>query len=183
MNKMVRRLNKIIVVDVEATCWEDRERTRKESEIIEIGVCLLDVKTGEITQKQGIIVTPESSEVSEYCTELTTLTQDVVSDGISLWEACEILKDDYLSRERTWASYGQYDWFQFRKECEKKNVPYPFSSCHINIKNLFALKNRLSKERGMAKALRMYDIPLEGIHHRGKDDAYNIAKILRKLLW
>ena len=34
----------------------------------------------------------------------------------------------------------------------------------------------------MAKALRMANIELEGTHHRGKDDAYNIAKILRKML-
>lgn len=179
---MVRLLNKIIVVDVEATCWDDREKTRRDSEIIEIGVCLLDVKTGKITNTRGIIVRPESSEVSEYCTELTTLTQDVVDGGISFWEATGILMDEYRARERTWASYGQYDWFQFHKECEQKKVSYPFSSCHINVKNLFALMNRLTKEKGMAKALRICDIPLEGTHHRGKDDAYNIAKILRKLL-
>ena len=179
---MVRRLDKIIVIDVEATCWEDKRKTREESEIIEIGICLLDVKTGEITDNRGIIVKPESSEVSEFCTELTTLTQEMVNNGISFRYACDVLMKEYQSRERTWVSYGQYDWFQFRKECEKKDVPYPFSSCHINIKNLFALMNRLKKEKGMAKALRICDIPLEGTHHRGKDDAYNIAKILRKML-
>jgi len=179
---MVRCLDKIIVIDVEATCWDDRERTRRNSEIIEVGVCLLDVKTGEITDNRGIIVRPESSAVSEFCTELTTLTQDMVNDGVSFRYACDILMKEYQSRERTWASYGQYDWFQFNKECEKKNVPYPFSSCHINIKNLFALMNKLKREKGMAKALGMADIKLEGTHHRGKDDAYNIAKILRVLL-
>lgn len=179
---MVRLLNKVIIVDVEATCWEDREKTRRDSEIIEIGVCFLDVKTGEITDSRGIIVRPESSEVSEYCTKLTTLTQDVVDNGVSFRCACDTLMKEYQSRERTWASYGQYDWFQFRKECEKKHVPYPFSSCHINIKNLFALMNKLGREKGMAKALGMAGIKLEGTHHRGKDDAYNIAKILRKLL-
>ena len=179
---MVRHLDKIIVVDVESTCWADREKTRRDSEIIEVGVCFLDVNTGKITNSRGIIVKPESSVVSEYCTELTTLTQDVVNDGISLRYACDILMKEYQSRERTWASYGQYDWFQFNKECGKKKVPYPFSSCHINIKNLFALKNKLGREKGMAKALGMSNIELEGIHHRGKDDAYNIAKILRLLL-
>jgi inhibitor of KinA sporulation pathway (predicted exonuclease) len=179
---MVRYLDKIIVVDVEATCWEDREKTRRDSEIIEIGVCFLDVKIGKITDNRGIIVRPESSEVSEYCTELTTLTQDMVNNGVSFRYACDILMKEYQSRKHTWASYGQYDWFQFRKECEKKNVPYPFSSCYINIKNLFALMNKLGRERGMAKALGISNIKLEGTHHRGKDDAYNIAKILRKML-
>lgn len=44
---MARRLDKIIVVDVEATCSDNGTVTPEASEIIEIGVCLLDVKTGE----------------------------------------------------------------------------------------------------------------------------------------
>ena len=34
-----------------------------------------------------------------------------------------------------------------------------------------------TKERGMAKALRHANIELEGTHHRGGDDANNIAKL------
>lgn len=32
----------------------------------------------------------------------------------------------------------------------------------------------------MSKALRILNIPLEGIHHRGIDDAKNITKIFMK---
>jgi len=62
------------------------------------------------------------------------------------------------------------------------NVSYPFSPSHINIKTLFALKMKLSHELGMADALEMLSIPLEGVHHRGVDDARNIAKILNRIL-
>jgi inhibitor of KinA sporulation pathway (predicted exonuclease) len=34
----------------------------------------------------------------------------------------------------------------------------------------------------MAAALAQLDLPLEGTHHRGIDDARNIAKILHHLL-
>jgi inhibitor of KinA sporulation pathway (predicted exonuclease) len=34
----------------------------------------------------------------------------------------------------------------------------------------------------MAGALELLDIPLEGTHHRGVDDAKNIAKILSWIL-
>lgn len=34
----------------------------------------------------------------------------------------------------------------------------------------------------MAGALALLNIPLEGTHHRGVDDAKNIAKILNKVL-
>lgn len=40
----------------------------------------------------------------------------------------------------------------------------------------------LPREVGMAQALELLDLPLEGTHHRGDDDAWNIAGILSKLL-
>ncbi len=38
------------------------------------------------------------------------------------------------------------------------------------------------KKVGMANALELLDILLEGTHHRGGDDVWNIGKILGKLL-
>jgi inhibitor of KinA sporulation pathway (predicted exonuclease) len=40
-------LDKIVVVDLEATYWEKRERNQI-MEVIEIGVCLLDIVSGPI---------------------------------------------------------------------------------------------------------------------------------------
>ena len=48
----------------------------------------------------------------------------------------------------------------------------------MNLKNTFTILHGLSREPGMDAALKMLDIPLEGTHHRGGDDAKNIAKIL-----
>jgi inhibitor of KinA sporulation pathway (predicted exonuclease) len=45
-----------------------------------------------------------------------------------------------------------------------------------------ALKERLSSEMGMDRALKYYGLELEGKHHRGSDDAWNISKILLKVL-
>jgi inhibitor of KinA sporulation pathway (predicted exonuclease) len=59
---------------------------------------------------------------------------------------------------------------------------YPFGPSHINVKTLFALKHKLGHELGMAGALKYLNIELEGTHHRGKDDARNIAKILWQTL-
>lgn len=49
---------------------------------------------------------------------------------------------------------------------------------HINIKSLLAIIYALPDEIGMAQALDLLELPLEGIHHRGGDDAWNIARIL-----
>ena len=47
-----RKLDRIVVVDVEATCWEGAPPADEVSEIIEVGVCLLDVAAGERVFRQ-----------------------------------------------------------------------------------------------------------------------------------
>ena len=176
-------LDKIIIIDVEATCWEGAPPAGMESDIIEIGICLLDVQTGEITDNKGILIKPERSDVSPFCTGLTTITPEMIAnEGISFKAACAILRKEYLSQKRVWASFGAYDLKQFQRQCAALGVGFPFGPSHINVKTLFALKNKLRHEEGMAGALKILDIPLKGTHHRGVDDAFNIAKILNRVL-
>ena len=80
-------LDKIVVVDLETTCWEKRERDQI-MEVIEMGVCLLDIGSSEITDRQSILIQPVYSVVSEFCTKLTPLTQELVETGIGFREAC-----------------------------------------------------------------------------------------------
>lgn len=176
---MAKKLDKIVVVDIEATCWEGKTPENMESDIIEIGICLLNIETGEISDNQGIMVVPERSTISPFCTELTTITPELIAkEGVSFQEALRILKKDYLSQSRAWASFGAYDLKQFQRQCTALKRGYPFGPSHLNVKTLFALKKKLPFEQGMAGALNMLEIPLEGTHHRGVDDAKNIAKIL-----
>lgn len=178
---MSRKLDKIVVVDIEATCWEGDPPPRQQNDIIEIGVCFLDTRTFERSAKRSILVRPDS-EVSEFCTRLTTLTQEDVDGGISLYDACEILKSEYKSRYRIWASYGDYDRVQFEKSCRRLGVEYPFGRTHWDVKTLFAVTRGLKKCMGMVRALNELGIDLEGTHHRGHDDAWNIAAILGRIL-
>ncbi|HBL13977.1 MAG TPA: DNA polymerase III [Cyanobacteria bacterium UBA11162] len=180
---MSKKLDQIIVVDVEATCWKVNAPPGQESEIIEIGICAVDIAAHQPIDKKSILVKPERSKVSEFCTQLTTLTQEQVDQGISFTDACAILEERYLSHQRVWASYGEYDKNQFQKQCQSRRVNYPFGTRHINVKTLFAIIHALPHEVGMAQALELLSLPLEGTHHRGGDDAWNIAKILCQLLW
>ncbi|MBN1919599.1 MAG: exonuclease domain-containing protein [Anaerolineae bacterium] len=179
---MAKRLDAILVIDVEATCWEGEPPPGQSSEIIEIGLCVLDVATLERREQRSILVRPEQSTISPFCTALTTLTQAQVEQGVPLRTACEILKDEYKARQRLWASYGDYDRGQFEAECQRKDLPYPFGRGHLNVKTLFAITHALPREVGMAQALARLELPLEGTHHRGGDDAWNIAAVLAALL-
>src|SRR3990172_3172674 len=162
-------LDKIVVVDLETTCWEKRQRGQI-MEVIEMGVCLLDIGSGEITDREGILIKPVYSAVSEFCTKLTTLTQALVGTGITLREGCLRLEDEYQSKKRVWASYGDFDRRQIERECHLKNVPYPFGPRHINVKTLFAIQHHLTEEIEMDKTLAVLGLELIGTHHRGVDD-------------
>ncbi len=176
------KTDKILVIDIEATCWRGKIPEGQKNEIIEIGICVLDAITCERLETASIIIKP-NSEVSEFCTELTTLTPEVIDKGISLKEGCDILQTQYLSKERAWASYGAYDRKIFQRECEEKGIEYPFNEEHINVRHRYADRHNLRKCVGMERALKQLDFPLEGTHHRGIDDAWNIANILAWILY
>jgi inhibitor of KinA sporulation pathway (predicted exonuclease) len=179
---MAQKLDQIIIVDIESTCWEERPPAGQQSEIIEIGACLLDLTTLQRSAKTSILVRPTRSTVSEFCTRLTTLTQSQVDTGISFAEACARLQREYGARERTWASFGDYDRVTIQRQCDGLGIAYPFNRTHLNIKNLLALGLNLPKEADLDKALKLLGLHLEGTHHRGDDDAWNIAAIMAIIL-
>jgi inhibitor of KinA sporulation pathway (predicted exonuclease) len=180
---MAKKLDQILVIDIEATCWEGAIPAGQESEIIEIGICTVDIASRRRLGKESILVKPECSTVSNFCTQLTTLRQEKVDQGITFAEACAILKQKYRSQERIWVSYGDYDRLQFERQCQSRYISYPFGSRHINVKTLLAIIHCLPHEIGMAEALELINLPLEGTHHRGGDDAWNIAAIFLALLF
>lgn len=179
---MARNLDVINVIDIEATCWLGHPPPGEEHEIIEIGISTIKRHSLEI-EKSTIIVKPIKSKISDFCVNLTGLTQSDVDRGILFQEACFILRKQYQSRQRLWVSWGDYDRRQFERQCKDElKVSYPFGPSHINLKNLFSMMYGHSKEFKVIDALELLEIELEGRCHSGKDDAYNIAKILVKML-
>src|SRR3954469_22796947 len=107
---MARLLDQIIVIDLESTCWEGPPPDGQVSEIIEGGVATVDVATlRRIGRRRSLLVKPVRSQVSDFCTRLTTLTADHLKDAGTLAGAVKTLKTDFQSQERLWASWGDYD--------------------------------------------------------------------------
>lgn len=179
---MAHKLDRILVIDIEATCWQGEPPPGQSSEIIEIGLCLLETATLTRVERRSILVRPARSTVSAFCTELTTLTQADVETGIPLAQACQALAQEYQASARLWASYGDYDRQQFVRNCGESGIPYPFGPGHLNIKTLLAVTLGLKREVGMRNGLAALGLPLEGTHHRAGDDAWNIAAILAEVL-
>lgn len=171
----------INVVDVEATCWEKQPPPGAVSEIIEIGLTVVDLTAGERIGRHRILVRPARSRVSAFCTELTGLTQAEVDTGVDFTTACRLLARDHAAGTRPWASWGDYDRKQFTVQCEATRTPYPFGRRHTNAKAVFTEAHNLRRRPGMAQALAHAGLPLEGRHHRGEDDAWNIAALVLDL--
>ena len=171
----------IVVVDLEATCWLGQPPTGERSEVIEIGVALL--KREGIVKSESILVKPTMSGISDFCTELTGHSWDTLKAGMPFSSACNRLVEKHGSRNRVWASWGNYDRRMMKDQCELMGVDSPFSWTHINVKDMFSLKYGHRKSFSVENALMEIGVPFAGRPHSGKDDAFNIAILLHQMLW
>ncbi|WP_328911983.1 MULTISPECIES: 3'-5' exonuclease [unclassified Streptomyces] len=174
------------VIDVEATCWAGQPPPGSVNEIIEIGLTVVDVGARCRVSRNRVLVRPSRSTVSAFCTELTGLTQAEVARGVPFAEACRILAEEHEAAERPWTSWGEYDRRQFARQSQADNVAYPFGypteRGHTNAKAVFTEAHGLRRKPGMSHALQIAGLPLEGRHHRGEDDAWNIAALVLDLV-
>lgn len=189
-------LRRVIVVDLEATCWETREEQGVQpNEIIEIGACELVVKTGKIDKLTSIAVAPRFTKITPFCEQLTGWTQAAIdAEGLDIAVALSEFDKIFQPDETTiWASFGEYDRWKLSNTGSKGLSMYepsldlsknPFSRMrsHMNVKTLMGLKYKLGREMGLGKALHHIGEKFEGRPHNGGDDSYNIAKVLRKVL-
>jgi 3'-5' exoribonuclease 1 len=171
-----------VIVDLEATCWE-RGSSPARMEIIEIGAVLLETSSGPASREFARFVKPVVEPVlSDYCTRLTSIRQEDVADAEDFPTVFPRFLEWIGSEPFTLCSWGAYDLNQFRTDCLHHHLPFPPTfEHHINLKKEFARWKGI-KPCGMKAALALVQIPLQGRHHRGIDDARNIARIARSLL-
>jgi inhibitor of KinA sporulation pathway (predicted exonuclease) len=187
-------LRRILVVDVEATCWETREEQGdRPNEIIEIGICELNLRTGDIRMPDSYVVKPRFTEVSPFCTQLTGWTKEQIAEGGDIGDILKAIRDDYgFDRDTLWCSYGEFDRIKLGVDgrasvgglygIHRNDNPFARARSHLNIKTLFAIRKGLRDEVAMDKAIRIAGEQLEGRHHNGAADAFNIAKLARLVL-
>jgi inhibitor of KinA sporulation pathway (predicted exonuclease) len=171
-----------MIIDLEATCSNDESVPRDEMEIIEIGGVMLSATTFEVESEFQTFVRPvRHPRLTEFCVSLTGIVQGDVRDAPSFPQAIEAMKE-WMSDfgDSMFCSWGDYDRKQFIKDCDFHHIVYPFRAGHLNLK---AEAGRVlgRKPMGISEALRQLGMEFEGSHHRGLDDARNIARIVRRL--
>ncbi|XP_039587800.1 ERI1 exoribonuclease 2 [Passer montanus] len=193
----------LIVLDFEATCWADRER--RGPEIIEFPAVLLNTSTGAIESEFHVYVQPQEHPIlSEFCTELTGITQNQVDQGVPLniclsqflkWiqkiqEEKKIMfstdsQSNSTSEAKACAFVTWTDWdlgVCLHYECRRKQLRKPhILNSWIDLKATYrAFYNR--KPKGLNGALQDLGIAFEGREHSGLDDSRNTARLAWRLI-
>lgn len=174
--------DQLLVIDLEATCWLGPPPEGQRNEIIEIGVATLDLASFAPLRRESILVKPLVSEISAFCTELTSITPEMAAAGVTLAEACQWLNDEFDAQSRMWGSWGSYDLKMLTAQCKADDVTYPFSAHHVNIKRIYGKLTRQKQGMGLKVALEQLAFGFDGTHHRGVDDAHNTARIVQHVL-
>jgi putative RNA 2'-phosphotransferase len=169
-----------LVVDLEATCCDDKSIKSNQTEIIEIGAVMVEAKSlSAIAQFQTFIKPVRFPILTDFCQSLTSITQADVdqaptySDAIARFQSWLAAYPNFL-----FCSWGDYDRRQFKQDSKFHKIENPLEGDHLNLKKQFSGTQMLPSTYGMVGALNLANIELEGTHHRGIDDARNIAKLL-----
>lgn len=169
-----------LVIDFEATCCDKGTVPREHMEIIEIGAVMVEAHTfNTLDEFQTFIRPVRHPRLTPFCTSLTSIVQNDVDTAPLFGEAIASFKR-WLYRYSgfVFCSWGDYDHKQLKQDCDFHHVPYPISAPHCNVKRLMAERQGLPKKPGLGDAVKMAKMDFVGSHHRGIDDARNIARLL-----
>lgn len=176
-----------VVLDFEATCWEEND----DHEIIEWPMALLDLKAKKIAREFMTFVRPKNAELSDFCKNLTGITQEQVDQGMTFPDALEaatkwLANLPEKDRPVVFLTCGNWDLEKMLpSDLRLHQIPEKQAkvfSNWINIKDLFRQKFPDMKKPSMPDMLKKLNLPLVGRHHRGIDDTRNLAAIVLALL-
>lgn len=177
MSKPRVKSDKVIVVDLETTCSKGQFESFQ-NEIIEIGMCVVDMKKMIVEKNVSLYVKPQRSEVTDFCTQLTGITPEDVKDGLPLAEAADLLIKEFQSNEYMWASWGDFDRLIVNREAKHYKARFPFNRQHLNLKAMFGVIYGTDELLSLDAAAKFSNQPFQGEHHRGVDDARTAATLL-----
>ena len=179
--------NWLIVIDFEATCFE-RPFNRNKQEIIEFPAVLLNLETGEIEKEFHKYLKPvEIPILSDYCKNLTGITQDTVDNGELFPDVMEefrhwvkaTIKEKSLILPKTKKSnpdgncalvtWGNWDFLiQLKNECNRKKVRKPsFFNQWIDLKEIYIELGTFKNQFTFGEALEQAGLQFLGRPHNG----------------
>lgn len=184
MENKLDKFKYYLIVDLEATCCNENSFPRYEMETIEIGAVMVESENLTVVDEFECFIKPvRNKKLTDFCTNLTSITQSQVDDAHEYPLAVKEFQQ-WLCKYSgyVFCSWGDYDRKQLNQDSEFHRVDYPIDAEHVNVKKMFSISQGLKKRFGMAGALAKAGLKLIGTHHRGIDDARNMARLMPYIL-
>ncbi|WP_447903433.1 exonuclease domain-containing protein [Pseudomonas serbica] len=178
-------------VDLEATCDEigESESPRPlavvtdQMETIEIGLVVIDLETLEIVDEFQRFVRPQiNPNLTDFCKQLTSIQQTDV-DGAGIYVEVGQELGEFIARypNAAWASWGDYDARQLERDAGFAACPSLLSGLqHFNVRKWH--KGLYDQPKSLKQTVESLGLEWLGTHHRGIDDARNVASIVKEML-
>ncbi len=172
-----------VIFDLEATCWQDSTPLQK-MEMIEIGAVMLDGKSYQAVSDFEHFVKPSiNPELSDFCINLTGIKQNKINTASDYKTVFGLFLDWIGEGSLKLCSWGKFDNDLFKIENKRINAAFPKNfKGHINLKELYSKAFNAKPSIGLMEALHKRNMTFQGKHHRGIDDARNIARIAQMIL-
>lgn len=177
-------MKNFIIFDLEATCYMKDAPDGFFNEIIEIGAIKIDSTGKEIDRFSKFLKPLKFPYISDFCTELTTITQTDIDNAP---DAKSVLQEflDFIDKDSLLVSWGYYDINQLTHDLKLNRIEHQ-SLEHRSFKHDYAKINNFTGKRkngiGVKRALQNENMEFVGQHHRGIDDAINIKNIFLKYI-
>ncbi|KAF5280615.1 hypothetical protein FQA39_LY05263 [Lamprigera yunnana] len=190
----------LIVLDFESTCWDVKDYKKSPPEIIEFSAVLYSINDNNIIKHfQQYVMPIEVPKLSDFCTNLTGITQKQVDDGVPLG-TCLMLFMNWVKKQTndfrltfngptshsinaalvTWS-----DWdlkICLKNECKRKRINKPeLFNTWMDLKAVY-MKHYNRRPKGLNGALTEVGLKFIGREHSGLDDAINTALLAGKMI-
>jgi inhibitor of KinA sporulation pathway (predicted exonuclease) len=183
---MMNENKKILTLDTELSCWENRVFHRKQvKELFQFGLALIDVDTLTIERSGCYFIKNERHEVTTFCTELTGITQrQLTRQGLTLEHARQVMSDKWGigNRATPLVAWGdESKWM--RGDYLEKGLEYPFHNGLINLADYHQFGHKKSRKRpGLKKTCNYYGVKMHEPHHNAESDAISLANLLIEMI-
>lgn len=171
--------SRLLVVDLELTCWRDAPPAGEAPEIIEIGLVELDSRQRSITREARFLVRPVSSKLSAFATELTGIT------------AAELTREARPFREVARSirkAFGAKPWLAWGRDNEAigaaalmAGADHPFPGPFANLAELYRLLTGAACKVALEDALAAHGVTPDLPAHSALVDARNTARLFLAL--
>jgi len=189
---MTTSFNRLVILDFEATCRPGAPPNPQE--IIEFPSVLVDLREERVIDEFESFVRPvHHPQLSEFCTELTSIRQEDVADApvfsdvfdrhIAWLKGHHLLDGDDPGVIVTCGDWDLSTMLPVQSRASEQSIaelPRIYRRW-INIKKIFSKTRRGAKAFGMPSMLKNLGLELLGRHHRGIDDCRNIARMAQAL--